>query len=637
MLRSIRRRGVAWCGFVLLGCAAAEAFAAKPTPAAALALKPIQVDVDYETPPAAEMEKCSVQQTSGQDASGWVVLDATAHMLRRFVDTNNDNKLDQWCYYKNGIEVYRDMDTNYNGKADQYRWMGTEGIRWGLDDDEDGRIDRWKAISAEEATAEVVAALKARDAAQFQRLLLTAAELDGLGLGDVQKREIAKKVAAAARGFTELARKQTTVTAESQWLHFGAGRPGVVPIGTDGSTKDVVVYDNVSAVIQTGSKHAQLNVGSMVHVGDCWRLIDLPQDLLDSQSTSLAGGFFFQLPAQRAPRAAATGGAPTEKVQELLRQLEDVEKKIQATASAEKTAELNTARAGVLEQLMDGAASQEDRDVWTRQFADTVSAAVQAGRYPAGVDRLRKLAAKLARDPEASKHVAHLAFLIITAEYAQSLQGPAENLPKVQEKYLADLGKFVQDYAQSEDAAEALLQLAVAEELSGKSEQAVAWYRKIVEQFPKSEPAKKAAGARRRLESVGQPLQLQGTTLDGKQVALAAYRGRAVLVHYWASWCEPCKQDMELLQRLQAKYAKQGFALIGVNIDSDRAAAVAYLTNNPLPWPQLYESGGLDSRLAVDLGILTLPTMILVDKEGKVLNRNIHASELDEELGKRLR
>jgi len=51
----------------------------------------------------------------------------------------------------------------------------------------------------------------------------------------------------------------------------------------------------------------------------------------------------------------------------------------------------------------------------------------------------------------------------------------------------------------------------------------------------------------------------------------------------------------------------------------------------------LYEPGGLDSRLATELGILTLPTMLLIDKDGKVINRNIHAAELDEELGKLLR
>ena len=115
------------------------------------------------------------------------------------------------------------------------------------------------------------------------------------------------------------------------------------------------------------------------------------------------------------------------------------------------------------------------------------------------------------------------------------------------------------------------------------------------------------------------------------------YRGRTVLIHYWATWCEPCKQDLALLKQVQAKYAKQGFTLLGINLDSDQSTAITYLQSNPLSWPQMYEPGGLDSRLATELGILTLPTMILIDKDGKVINRNIHAAELDGELGKRLR
>ena len=88
---------------------------------------------------------------------------------------------------------------------------------------------------------------------------------------------------------------------------------------------------------------------------------------------------------------------------------------------------------------------------------------------------------------------------------------------------------------------------------------------------------------------------------------------------------------------MQAKYGAKGFALIGVNLDSERTTATGYLDKNPIPWSQLYEEGGLDSRFARELGILTLPTMILVDKRGKVVSRSIHAAELDNELGKLLR
>ena len=63
----------------------------------------------------------------------------------------------------------------------------------------------------------------------------------------------------------------------------------------------------------------------------------------------------------------------------------------------------------------------------------------------------------------------------------------------------------------------------------------------------------------------------------------------------------------------------------------------AYLTENPLPWAQIYEEGSLDSRPANALGILTVPTMILVDQQGKVVNRNIAVADLEPELKKLIR
>ena len=110
-----------------------------------------------------------------------------------------------------------------------------------------------------------------------------------------------------------------------------------------------------------------------------------------------------------------------------------------------------------------------------------------------------------------------------------------------------------------------------------------------------------------------------------------------VLVHYWATWCEPCKEDLKTLHDLHSKYGRRGFALIGVNLDTNKPDLDGFLRQNRLPWPQIFEGGGLDSRLAVEMGIFNLPTMILIDPQGNVLSRNLHVSELEAELRKRIR
>jgi hypothetical protein len=81
-----------------------------------------------------------------------------------------------------------------------------------------------------------------------------------------------------------------------------------------------------------------------------------------------------------------------------------------------------------------------------------------------------------------------------------------------------------------------------------------------------------------------------------------------------------------------AKYGPKKFAVVGIALDSDRSQLEKFLKSKPIAWPQLHEAGGLDGRLAVELGVLTLPTMILLDAEGKVIDRNVVITELEKKV-----
>ena len=91
---------------------------------------------------------------------------------------------------------------------------------------------------------------------------------------------------------------------------------------------------------------------------------------------------------------------------------------------------------------------------------------------------------------------------------------------------------------------------------------------------------------------------------------------------------------MAVIRQMQAKYGARGFQVVGVSLDSSEEDLKQFLGANRLAWPQLYEEGGLDSRYALEMGVLTLPTMILVGPDGKVISRSLHISQLDTELGK---
>ena len=120
--------------------------------------RPLQAGVEYERPDADDVGKCRVAVDRTRAHRGWKVVGPAGQVLRRFLDTNQDNLVDQWRYYQNGVEVYRDIDANHNGKVDQSRWLNTGGSRWGVDSNEDGRIDSWRRISAEEASQVAVEA-----------------------------------------------------------------------------------------------------------------------------------------------------------------------------------------------------------------------------------------------------------------------------------------------------------------------------------------------------------------------------------------------------------------------------------------------------------------------------------------------
>jgi peroxiredoxin len=615
---------------------APAAHSASPTAEQALKLAPTQKDVDYDRPSPDDAARCTMKAEKHKGQTGWVIRDPDGKILREYIDTNGDNVVDRWSYYKDGIEVYRDLDPKYKGKATEHRWLNTAGIRWGVSEGGGSPIEYWKMISAEEATSEVVAALREHDAARFNRLLLTQDELRSLGLNAAKSKELSDKISAAPAAFADLADRQTSITAKSNWVHFGGNRPGIVPAGSFGNAGDIEVYENVVAVVDTDGSDTQIQIGTMIKAGPCWRLVDVPSvpdhgKLADSQP-----GIFFVATGSRNSSApeSATGGS-NEKVQKIMDQLQKLDQQI-AAASPDDQAKLNEERADILERTI-ADVGPADRAQWIRQMTDTISAAVQSGTYAGGAERLKSLYTKLEKNPEDVDLAAYVEFRELSAEYALALQGPNPEFAKIQATWLKNLEMFVGRHPKSSDTADALLQLGIAEEFAGHEEKAKQWYHQIVDNFDATAAAKKAAGAIRRLESVGKSIDLSGKSTDGEQVDLSNLKGKWVLIHYWATWCEPCKVDIASLKEFQSKYADRGLAIIGVSLDTKREALDSYLSQNKLPWPQLYEPGGLDSRYANEMGILTLPTMILIDADGHVVNRGIHISELDTELRNRLK
>ena len=626
-------RAAVRCAVVLAVSTAVSgaAHAAQPSVGQALDYRPRQEGVDCDRPSPEVAKQATIGQEKVDGVAALVVRGPGGEILRAFADTNGNRVVDRWSYYKDGVEVYRDIDSDHDAKgaADQFRWLNSGGSRWGVDVDGDGAIDVWKQITAEEATAEVVAAIRAKDAATFKRLLPTKADLEAAGFTGERLAELVARAERAAKQFPQVAAAQKQVSAATRWTSMLAPQsPGVLPEGSDGVGRDVSAYDNVVALVETesGGKSTagQVFVGSLVRCGDAWRPIDVPQLLGESGDLGEAVGFF----SPRAGSAAAGAGpAQDERLKPLIAKLQQIEARMAAADPAARK-ELAAQQVGVLEQVY-GSCVEADRAFWANQLVETLAAYVQEGIMPDGIAKLEKLAEAMKGD---ERQAAFVNFRLAQSRYSASMQQPGVDGEKLQDRWFEDLRAFVEAYPQAPEAAEAMLQLGFRDEFEGREKEAIGRYAAIVQEFAGTPQARKAAGAVRRLESVGKPLALAGPTLEGRKLSVESFRGVPVLVHYWSTDCEPCKVDLAQIRELFGKYGPKKFAVIGVALDGDKAKLAKFLKAKPLPWPQLHESGGLDSRLAEEFGVLALPTMMLVDAQGNVVDRNVSITDLERKL-----
>jgi thiol-disulfide isomerase/thioredoxin len=122
----------------------------------------------------------------------------------------------------------------------------------------------------------------------------------------------------------------------------------------------------------------------------------------------------------------------------------------------------------------------------------------------------------------------------------------------------------------------------------------------------------------------------------GKPLSIASYKGKMVLVDFWATWCGPCRAELPNVIATYKKYHDQGFEIIGVSLDQDQAKLTGFTKSMNMTWPQFFDGQGWQNKLAVKCGIESIPATYLLDGNGNIIGKDLRGDALAATVAKAL-
>lgn len=136
----------------------------------------------------------------------------------------------------------------------------------------------------------------------------------------------------------------------------------------------------------------------------------------------------------------------------------------------------------------------------------------------------------------------------------------------------------------------------------------------------------------RRLNLPGNEIEMEGTLIDGTPLDWDSYRGKVVLIDFWATDCGICLVETPRLVEMYRQYRDKGFEVVGVTLDENRDVVEKYLDEADIPWPTVFSPTGWENSIPEKYAIDAIPRWILVDQEGKVVSMNARGRRLPMEL-----
>lgn len=137
---------------------------------------------------------------------------------------------------------------------------------------------------------------------------------------------------------------------------------------------------------------------------------------------------------------------------------------------------------------------------------------------------------------------------------------------------------------------------------------------------------------------IGQPApEFTINSIDGKPIKLADFKGKYVMLDFWASWCMPCRQENPNVVKAYHTYKDKNFSILGISLDEDVVAWKNAIAADKLTWAHVSDLKGFESPTAALYAIEAIPSSFIIDPTGKIIAKNLRGEELASFLSKTLR